>query len=245
MLATEVLKTPTIKSVVNVLPQSASSHSTGGVPTALLDHNEEEEEDESFHEFHHCRMMWCSPISRCVDPMGQTTKWLQTCEEGLDNEEISWWPLVRPLTNGSHAAVKDLTRQLGAAWRWARKVSKTPVCPPSLTVLNIGQFIDEDTEEKGWDQPQWLLAYARALQCIGEAADGRTWRSNRVQFTPQVSQLVDAFIEETQAELVEAEVILCWNELPWKVPCLRDEGVFAEVISCLDQLALAHEVGLG
>ena len=124
-----------------------------------------------------------------------------------------------------------------ATWRWARKVSKIPICPPFLIVLNIGQFLDEDMEEKGWDQQQWLLAYACALQHVGEAANRRTWRPNRVWFTPQVSQLVDAFIDGTWAELVEAKVILSWNELPWEVPCQRDEGVFVEVISHLDQLA--------
>ena len=175
-LATEVLKTPAIKSVVNVLPQAASSHSVDVVPMALLDHNEEEEEEESFHKFHHCRMMWCSPISQHIDPMCQTTIWLLTCEEGQDDEEISWWLLFSLLTNGSNVAVKDLTRWLMATWRWVRKVSKTPICLPSLTVLNIGQFLDEDMEEKGWDQPQWL--WACTLQHIGEAADGRTWRPN-------------------------------------------------------------------
>ena len=123
-----------------------------GAPTALLDHNEEEEEKESFHKFHHHSMKRCSPISQCIDLMWQTTKWLQTCEEGLDNEEISWWLLVSPLTNGSDVAVKDLTRQLVATWRWAGKVSKAPICLPSLIVLNIGQFLDEDMEEKGRDQ---------------------------------------------------------------------------------------------
>ena len=107
MLATEVLKTPTIKSVVNVLPQAASSHSTDWALAASLDLNEEEEE-ESFHKFHHHRMMWCSPISWRVDSMWQITKWLQTCEEGLDEEEISWWPLISPLTDGSAGLQKTL-----------------------------------------------------------------------------------------------------------------------------------------
>ena len=236
MLATEAPKTPAIRCVVNILPQAASAHSTDGVPTASLDH-EEEEEEEAFHKFHQCRMMQCSPTSQHMDPMWQTTKWLQVCEEGLDDEEISWWLLVSPLTDGSNMAMKDLARQLVAAWRWSGKVSKTPICLPSPTVLNIGQFLDEDAEEKGWDQQQWLLAYAHTLQRMGETADGRTWRPNGVQFTPQVSQLVDAFIDRTWVELVEAEAILCWNELPWEVPCQRDEGIFAEVISCLDQLA--------
>ena len=65
-------------------------------------------------------------------------------------------------------------------------------------------------------------AYACALQHVGEAADGRTWRPDGVRFTPQISQLVDAFIDKTGAELVEAKVVLCWNELPWKVSHQRD-----------------------
>ena len=114
-------------------------------------------------------------------------------------------------------------------------MSKTPICLPSLTVLNTGQFLNEDVEEQGWDQPQWLLAYAHALQHIGEVADGRTWRPNGKQFIPQISQLLDAFVDETWAKLVEAEVVLCWNEPPQEVPHQRDEGTFAEVISHLDQ----------
>ena len=131
----------------------------------------------------------------------------------------------------------NFTRWLVATWRWVGKVSKTSICLPSMTVLNIGQFLDEDMDERGWDQLQCLLAYAHALQHVGEVADGRTWRPNRVQFTTQISQLVDAFIDETQAYLVEAKVVLCWNEPTWKVPCQRDEGIFTKVISQLDQLA--------
>ena len=36
---------------------------------------------------------------------------------------------------------------------------------------------------------------------------------------------------------MEAKDILSWNEPPWEVPHQRDEGVFAEVISHLNQLA--------
>ena len=68
-------------------------------------------------------------------------------------------------------------------------------------------------------------------------ADGRTWRPDGKRFTPEISQLVHAFIDETQAELVEVEVALCSNELPQEVPHQRNEGPFVEVISHLDQLA--------
>ena len=41
--------------------------------------------------------------------MWQTTRWLQDCEASLDDEELSWWPLVNTLIDGSDTATKDLT----------------------------------------------------------------------------------------------------------------------------------------
>ena len=59
-----------------------------------------------------------SPIkSNPIDPMWQTMRWLQNYEVGLDGEELSWWPLVSPLTDGSNASTKDLTWWLMATWK--------------------------------------------------------------------------------------------------------------------------------
>ena len=58
-----------------------------------------------------------------------------------------------------------------------------------------------------------------------------------MRFTLQISSLVDAFVDETRAELEEAKVALCWNEPLWEIPHQRHESAFAEVISHLDQLA--------
>ena len=52
----------------------------------------------------------------------------------------------------SEAATKDLTKRLMAAWKWAEVVSESPICPPTPTVLNIGQFINEDSTGHGWSQ---------------------------------------------------------------------------------------------
>ena len=54
---------------------------------------------------------------------------------------------------------------------------------------------------------------------------------------PQISMLVDAFLEATGADVVEADVAHCWSELPQTVPQQRDKGAFADVISHLDNLA--------
>ena len=141
-------RTPAVRSVVNVLPRTASSCSAEGAPAKSLDDYEEEDE-EFFHQFHHCRVqqssmhkeittppcqvMHASPTkSNPIDPMWQTTRWLQNCETSLDDKEISWWPLVSPLTDGSDATTKDLTRQLMAAWKWVGTVSESPICQPAL-----------------------------------------------------------------------------------------------------------------
>ena len=80
------------------------------------------------------------------------------------------------------------------------------------------------------------VAYANAFQCMGEAADGRTWRPNGKCFTQQISILVDAFLEVTNMEAVEAGVACCWSEPPQTVP-QQDEVAFANVIFHLDNLA--------
>ena len=146
--------------------------------------------------------------------MWQTTKWLLNCETSLEEEEISWWLLVSPLTNGSNAATKDLTKRLMAAWKWVGVVSESPICPLAPTVLNIWQFLNEDSTGHGWSQQEWLLAYAHTLQCMGEAMDGRTWRPNRKHFKPQISMLVDAFLEATGTEVVKVDVACCWSKPP-------------------------------
>ena len=132
-------------------------------------------------------------------------------------------------------ATRELTKWLLAMWRWIKKVSDTPICPPAPTVLNIGQFLNDCPKEG--DCTPWLLAYAHTLQCMGEGADGRMWWPTGVCFTPQISLLVDVFIQETGVELVEADIASCWGQLLEEVPHQKDEGPFAEVISHLDELA--------
>ena len=109
------------------------------------------------------------------------------------------------------------------------------LCPPAPTMLNIGQFLKGCPRE--WDHTPWLLAYACALQSVGVATEGRMWHSSGVCFTPQISPLVNAFIGETGAELIELDIATCWGQLLEGVLCQKDEGPFAEVISYLDELA--------
>ena len=102
-------------------------------------------------------------------------------------------------------------------------------------MLNIGQFLDGCLKEG--DRTPFLLAYVFTLQHMGEATEGRMWYPSEMHFTPQISMLVDAFIEETGEELVELDIASCWSQLPEEVPRQKDKGPFADVISYLDGLA--------
>ena len=65
-------------------------------------------------------------------------------------EELVWWPLICPLTDGTNAAMYGLMQQLLAAWHWTVKTSNLVICLPAPMVLNSRQFLDEDNEGHGW-----------------------------------------------------------------------------------------------
>ena len=170
----------------------------------------------------------------CLDPLWQTMTWLEAFRDSLGEEDITWWLLVVPLTDGVTVAAKELAKCLISAWRWMAKVSTTPLCPPAPTMLNIGQFFEGCPREG--DHTPWFLAYVHALQHEGEATEGRTWHPSGVGFTLQIYPLVDAFVEETGVELIELDIASCWGQQPEEVLQQKDDGPFADVISYLDEL---------
>ena len=122
-----------------------------------------------------------------------------------------------------------------ATWQWMVEVATIKFCPPDPTMLNIGQFLDEEPKE-GVPTP-WLLAYTHALQCMGEAMEGRAWHPIGMHYTLQVSPLVDTFIEEMGVELTELRIASCWGQPAMEVPLQKQDGPFADVITYLDGLA--------
>ena len=127
--------------------------------------------------------------------------------------------LVCPLTDGGDTALLALVWWLIAAWRWAATLSASLICPPTPTIMNIGQLLEGDTTGHGWSMQQWLEAYAHGLQSIREAAEGRHWRPEGEGFTPKVSPLVEVFIGETGT---------------WDVKgCDATVGVSSQGISCI------------
>ena len=158
----------------------------------------------------------------------------EACIETLREEDVQWWPLV-PLMDEGTPGTRELTKCFLATWQWTVEVAATKFCPPAPTMLNIGQFLDEEMEEG--DHMPWLLAYVCTLQCMGEATVGRTWCPMGMHLTPQVSPLVDAFIEETGAEFTELSIAACWGQLAMEVPLQKQDGPFTDVIAFLEGLA--------
>ena len=92
----------------------------------LLDFDEDTDDKNSFHESSRCIMMQCSPMKKSMDPMWQTTKWLEACGGNL-GKDTKWWLLLLPLTDGSNVATKELAKCLLAMWRWMASVHYTPM----------------------------------------------------------------------------------------------------------------------
>ena len=97
-------------------------------------------------------------------------------------------------------------------WRWSIKVLGWDICPPTLTALNIRQFMTREEVLEGVDEALWFAAYSYALQWVGEAAHEWKWEWP-VGKMPEirVSPLVHAFWEETGVELAVASIKLCWE----------------------------------
>ena len=121
--------------------------------TASLDLGEDDDE-EPFHEFNQCGMQQCGAgepsepprrVQPCsqkgLSPEWQTIRWLQQCELEIMDDEVVWWALIDPLTDGLDATSQALAKRLVAMWRWTFALSAYCICPATLTSLNIGQFL--------------------------------------------------------------------------------------------------------
>ena len=132
-------------------------------------------------------------------------------------EDVLWWQLVAFLIDGGAKHARELAKCFLAAWQWTFEVCAANFCLPAPTMLNIGQFLDEEPEEG--DHAPWLLAYAYTLQCVGEAAEGRRCCPSGMHFSLQVSLLVDAFIMEMGWSSLSLESLHVGAGWQWRFHC--------------------------
>ena len=104
-----------------------------------------------------------------VNPTWRTTRWLQLAVQGISDDEVTWYKLITPLTVGAKGAALSLAKCLLAIWWWSIKVQGWDICPPTLTVLNIGQFMMWEEVLEKVDGSLWFKVYSHALQRVREA----------------------------------------------------------------------------
>ena len=176
-----------------------------------------------------------TPLARKIDPIWRTRRWLEECKLRIDEEEIEWWPLICPLMDWSDMAVYTLVMRLLVTWHWTVKTSRPLIYPPALTILNTGQFLNEDVKEHGWDVQDWLEAYTCALQQVTEAAKRRCWMLQVRDFTPKVLLLVEAFAGILNIEIPPVSAVSCSDSPPACIPHQRNRSPLTHVISYLDE----------
>ena len=117
-------------------------------------------------------------------------------------------------------------------------ISESITCPPAPVVLNIRQFLCKKLNCGGWNEQQWLEAYSQALQHMEEVEAGRCWDPLGKGFAPHVSSQVEAFWSMTGMQVTGSYTIDCWGPPVYIVPCEKDSGSYAKVISYLDEVAM-------
>ena len=103
---------------------------------------------------------YCIDISKeeetleTVDPTWQTTHWLQLVVRGISDDKVPWYEYVMLLMLGAEGMALLLAKCLLTIWRWSIRVQGWDICPPTLTVLDIGQFMM-------WNEVQgeWTIRY--------------------------------------------------------------------------------------
>ena len=119
------------------------------------------------------------------------------------------------------------------------KVHREDACPPTQTILNIGQFMTEEKTGGGMGEPHWFVAYSHALQQVGEAACRQKWEwPMRETLQVKVSPLVHTFLEETSTDLTMAYIKLSWEPAPRAIYHKWENFPTCHMITFLDELVV-------
>ena len=186
---------------------------------------------------------YCLDISKqetleTVDPTWQMTRWLQLVVQGISDDEVPWYECVTPLTLWAKGMALSLAKCLLTIWRWSLRVQGWDICPPTPTILNIGQFMMRDEVQGEVDNLLWYEVYSHALQRVGEAVHGWQWQWLKGKAREvAVSPIARAFWEETGIEPTTSCTRLCWKLL-LRAVFRRERGAVSHAITFLDDLAV-------
>ena len=109
--------------------------------------------------------------------------------------------------------------------------------PPVPSLLNIAQFLDE-VPNREHTENEWLLAYARVLQCVAEVSRGCKWVNTYPRPVVCTADLVEAFMMVTEVKHEARDIARCWGKPPDSCPTQPPVQEFAQVMALLDSMAV-------
>ena len=66
--------------------------------------------------------------------------WMHDRQHCYDDEMISFWPLLHPLSDGGGTTTQHLACHLLSTWQWS-SVTHLTSCPPTPTNMEIGRWL--------------------------------------------------------------------------------------------------------
>ena len=67
------------------------------------------------------------------DPNTHPMAWMRDRQNSYSDEEIHFWPLLHPLTDGGGMKTRRLARRLLSTWQWSLPFRPRPALPPQAT----------------------------------------------------------------------------------------------------------------
>ena len=170
-----------------------------------------------------------------ADPDRHPMPWMHDRQCCYDDEMISFWPLLHPLTDWGGTTTRCLVHCLLSTWQWLSTTHPTS-CPPAPTNMEIRRWLPLDRE--GSKEDLWIEAYACCLQRIAEASARCSWVTEGKRMAPQVSPLVQAFLSTTRKCVSLSIVRECWPPKHDIIPRQPMNEVRARITYCLDKVAM-------
>ena len=150
-----------------------------------------------------------------LDPTVNALKWMWEQQCSYTEEQLNFWPLLRPLTDSSEVLSQHLVHWLLSVWHWASVVDPLTYLPTPPS-LNIGHCVRKDCKVS--ERQKWIVTYVCALQHVGKASVGCSWTMEDKSMTPKVSKLVETFIATTGTCIPLCMVRECWPSLKEDTP---------------------------
>ena len=178
-----------------------------------------------------------------MNPNTHGMKWMKEHQRSYRDNQLEFWLLLRPLTDGSEERTRQLAHRLLSVWHWSSAV-EPPTYPPAPTSMDIGYWLRRT--RKNNNRQFWIEAYACALQRVAEASVGRRWIAFEGRRVPKIARVVEVFLHATGTRVPPEIIRQCWPARRAEIPMQNLDGIRRDIVRKLDEVARdAHHLSCG